>query len=70
MLAGGIMVGPMNKAALAVPFILAVKSDCIAELQADKARGNIDIMRNQQGLPAVEAQDETLMPVTVDIIAE
>lgn len=65
-----IMVGPVNHAAPAVPFVLAMELHAIPFLQRIDARRQVDVVRNQQGLAGTEPEQETLMPRTVVVVGQ
>ena len=46
-----VFVRPVNHAALAVPFIFAIKRDGIAHFERMDARRKVNVVGNEQGLP-------------------
>lgn len=61
MLAGRIVMRPMDQSALLIPNILARKTDHIANLQTVDAWSKIDVVLDQNRLSRSEADDEFLM---------
>ena len=62
------MVRPMDDAAFFVPDILAVEADRVAHLKAVDSRGDVDIVRHQQGLSGRKLNDESLVSRPVQIV--
>ena len=65
-----IVVRPVDHAALVVPLVLAIESNVIARPQCPDSRRQVDVMRDKQGAPLREFQDETLMSRAIVIIAQ
>ena len=62
-----VVVGPVDQAAAIIPFIDAAKADAVAEADRHAAR-HVEVVRNQQRLPARHLHDETLVPGAVVIV--
>lgn len=65
-----VVVGPMDDPTFFVPFIDAVELHHIALPQATNARGQIDIVGDEEGIPRGKAQDELLVAASFVVIGE
>ena len=68
--ARGIVMCPVHYAAFIVPFIDAVELNPVPDFEIRYARGEIDIVRDQQGQPGTEAQQKLLMARAFQIVRE
>src|SRR5262245_6530696 len=65
-----VVMRPVDDAALVVPFVLAPEDDGVAYGQRFNARGDIDVVCDEEGLPGFERHDESLVPVALAVVAE
>ena len=65
-----VVVGPVQDAAAVVPLVNPVELDHVAHCQRVNARREVDVVRDQQRLVRVEAQDEALVTAAVVIVVE
>lgn len=70
MTAGGIVVGPVDEAALGVPDILAEESDRVPFLQTINTRCEFDVVLDQDRPAGCESQDEPLMGRTFRVVRQ
>lgn len=70
MLAARVVMGPVDGAAILVPFVLAAELDHITDLERRNARCDVDVVRDEQRLAGVQAQDEALVPIAVVVVRE
>lgn len=66
----GIVMGPVDDPAFVVPFILAVKRDCISNTQVLDAWREIDVVGNENRLALRDLNYKPLMPDTFVIILQ
>ena len=64
------MVRPMDDSALFVPDILAVKANAVAGLESIDARGDVEVVCNQQGLSRRKLNNESLVSPAVQIVRQ
>lgn len=62
--------GPVNDATALVPFVLAAKLNAVAGSNAVDARCQIDVVANQHGVSAADAQNEALMSRSLEVITK
>ena len=65
-----IMVRPVDDAAFLVPNILAVEADAVAYGKIVDARGDVDVVCDQQCLSRLDLNDESLVSLPVHIIRQ
>jgi hypothetical protein len=65
-----VVMRPVNHATFVVVGEFPVELDRVAFAYAGDARGQVDVVRNQQGPPAVETNDESLMTAAVIVIGK
>lgn len=63
-----IMMGPVNDSPPIVPFVFTVKHDGFADPWVLNSRGYVDVVCEENGDPAVERDNQTLVPGTVTVI--
>lgn len=68
MLSLRVMVAPMHKAALPIPYIFSQEADLFARLQLLDPGGKIDIVGDKHRVMLVDSDDESLMRRAVQII--
>ena len=68
MLAGRIAMRPVHHAALVVPGELALVLDRVPHAQRRNPWSNINVVRDQEGLPGGPAQYETLVAIAIGIV--
>ena len=61
--------GPVHEAAEVVPLVQAAHPHAIAHADRD-ALGEINVVRDQQGLAIADIDDEALMPGTIIVITQ
>jgi hypothetical protein len=66
----GVVVGPVDHAALFIPLVLAVKFYPVALGQIVDAGRQVDIVGHQQGLPRGEPDDEALVPPALVVVGQ
>jgi hypothetical protein len=66
----GIVMGPMQRAALVVPFVFSLEFDRIAHSKGLHSRSKIDVVCYQKGLTGRESHDEPLMPAAVVVVRQ
>ena len=70
MVTGWIVVGPVNNAALRVPFVHTIERDGISRFQRRNSRCQVNVMRDEQRLTGRKRDDEALMTTTISIVGE
>jgi hypothetical protein len=70
MLAAGVVMSPVDAAALFVPLILPAELDRIAHRQPADPGRDVDVVSYQQRLAGCETQDETLVTLAFRVIRE
>jgi hypothetical protein len=70
MLAAGVVMRPVDDAALAVPLVLPAELDRIACRQPADPRRDVNVVSYQQCLARCETHDETLVTPTFGVIRE
>jgi len=60
--------GSVDYASLWIPFIYATEFDAVTDLEGGDARGEIDVMGNEQCLARCQAHNEALMPNSFGIV--
>ena len=60
----------MNHAAALVPLVLAPKPHLVADSKRFDAWSEIDVVTHQECRPRCEAQDESLVPRTIEVIGQ
>src|SRR5690606_11151979 len=66
----GVVMGPVYDAALVVPLVLAVELDRIAHLEPFHARGEIDVVGDEQRPATGDLHDEALVPAAVVVVGQ
>ena len=64
------MVGPVNHSTFWVPFVFSDKLDPIANFERVDTRGNVDVVGDEKGLTRVHLDNESLMPLSIEIVGE
>jgi len=62
--------GPMNDSPFGIPFVHSSKLHLVALSQVRYSRRDIDVVGNEQRLPGIQLQDETLMPASFAVVRE
>ena len=62
--------GPVKDATLGVPFVFATEINSVTLLETLDVGRHIDIMSNKNGLARVEAEDEVLVTVPLQVVGE
>jgi hypothetical protein len=70
MLAAGVVMRPVDDAALVAPLILSAELDQIAHRQPADPGRDVDVVSDQQRLAGCETQDETLVTPAFRVIRE
>src|SRR6185503_3113279 len=65
-----VVMRPVHDAAPVIPLVHAVERDLVADGQRVDARCHVDIVRDQERMPGVEREDESLMAVALDVVAK
>ena len=69
-LATGIVMRPVDDAALVVPFVLAAELHGVAHCQTADPRSDVDVVSHQERLTGRKTQDETLVTPAVCVIRQ
>jgi len=64
----GVVVCPMNDAALRIPGIFSPEIHLISRLQVRYSCGQVYVVGNKQRLPRAKFQDKTLMPAALVVV--
>ena len=70
MLPTGIVVSPVDYAALFVPFVFAIKFHGVAGFEGADAGGKVNVVGNEEGLTGAELENKFLMSAAVVIIGQ
>lgn len=70
MLAGRIMVCPMDDPTFCIPLVFPIKRNPISFAQAIHPGCEINVMRKQQSLTIGKPDDKPLMPAAIDVVAQ
>jgi len=70
MFPAGIVVSPVDYAALFVPFVFAIKVHSVARFEGADAGGKVNIVSHEEGLTGAELKEEFLMSAAVVIICQ
>ena len=62
--------GPVDQAAVGIPFVLSRKFHGITNLEPGYARGQVDVVGHQQGLAGGQPEDEALVTAPPGVILE
>ncbi|HKS27933.1 MAG TPA: hypothetical protein VJS44_08945 [Pyrinomonadaceae bacterium] len=65
-----VAVCPVNRTALFIPNILAIEAYPIAFPQSGEPRCDIDVVRDKERLTRCQANNESLMPATIQVVRE
>ena len=68
MFAAGIFVGPVHHTTLVVPFVFTIEPNVVSFSQRVDPRREIDIVRDQDHIPAVDFDQEALVPATFVVV--
>lgn len=66
----GVVVRPVNYPAFFRPFVFAVKSHRVAFFQPFDFRGEVDVVGNQQALPAIQFQNKPLVSGAAVVVGQ
>ncbi len=67
---GGVVVRPMNDAALRIPVVFPSKIHFVSHVWARYSWCQVNVVGNEQGLPRAEFQDKTLMPASLVVVSK
>lgn len=70
MFSGGIVVSPVDYAALFIPFVFAIEFHGVACVEGADAGGKINIVSHEEGLTGAELEQEFLVSAAVVIICQ
>lgn len=62
--------GPMNDSSFGIPFVHSTELHFVTLSQIGYSWRDIDVMGNEQRLPGIQLQDETLMPASFMVVRE
>jgi hypothetical protein len=64
------MVRPVDRATLGIPLVDAAERHDIAYGETSDARGDVDVVRDEERLAGVQTQDEALVPGALVVVRE